>query len=106
MKRQNGDDVHKIVVIYGEAESSWIVDQVLAPAVYNVVAIPYVSATIAKVFSPTKPDFVILLDIGLAGEPVQDLCRQIRKESEKVPLFVLGFWGTGRPDPHAGSWGR
>jgi DNA-binding response OmpR family regulator len=82
--------VHKILVIYGEADSSWVVDQVLVPAGYDVSAIPYVSSPTAKVFSSTKPDLVIL-DIGLAGEPVQDLCRQIRKEWKNVLLFVLGF---------------
>jgi DNA-binding response OmpR family regulator len=30
------------------------------------------------------------IHIGLAGEPVQVLCRQIRGESKDVPLFVLG----------------
>jgi DNA-binding response OmpR family regulator len=80
--------VHRILVIYGDPESRWVFNQVLAPA-YDVVAVPYFPTVIAETFSQTKPDLVVL-DIGLAGEPVQDLCRQIRKESKNVPLFVLG----------------
>jgi DNA-binding response OmpR family regulator len=60
---------------------------------YDVVAVPYFPTVIAGIFSPTKPDLVVL-DIGLAGEPVQDLCRQIRNKSKDVPLFVLG---SGEP---------
>jgi DNA-binding response OmpR family regulator len=79
-------------VIYGDPESRWVLNQVLAPA-YDVIAVPYFPTVIAGIFSPTKPDLVVL-DIGLAGEPVQNLCRQIRKESRDVPLFVLG---SGEP---------
>jgi DNA-binding response OmpR family regulator len=75
-------------VIYGDPESRRVLNQVLARA-YDVVAVPYFPTVIAGVFSPIKPDLVVL-DIGLAGEPVQDLCWQIRKESKNVPLFVLG----------------
>jgi DNA-binding response OmpR family regulator len=84
--------VHRILVIYGDPESRWVLNQVLAPA-YDVIAVPYFPTVIAGIFSPTKPDLVVL-DIGLAGEPVQNLCRQIRKESRDVPLFVLG---SGEP---------
>jgi DNA-binding response OmpR family regulator len=80
--------VYRILVIYGDPDSRRVLNQVLAPA-YDVVAVPYFPTVIAGIFSPTKPDLVIL-DIGLAGKPVQDLCRQIRKESQNVPLFVLG----------------
>jgi DNA-binding response OmpR family regulator len=75
-------------VIYSDPESRSVLDQVLAPA-YDVVAAPYFPTVVAEVFSPTKPDLVVL-DVGLAGEPVQHLCRQVRKESKNVPLFVLG----------------
>ena len=75
-------------MIYGDPESRRVLNQVLARA-YDVVAVPYFPTVIAGVFSPIKPDLVVL-DIGLAGEPVQDLCWQIRKESKNVPLFVLG----------------
>jgi DNA-binding response OmpR family regulator len=85
-------DVHRILLIYGDPESRWALNQVLMPA-YDVVAVPYFPTVIAGIFSPTKPDLVVL-DIGLAGEPVQDLCRQIRKRSKDVPLFVLG---SGEP---------
>jgi DNA-binding response OmpR family regulator len=81
-------DVHRILVIYDDPESRRLLNQILTPA-YDVVAIPYFPTVIAGIFSPTKPDLVVL-DIGPAGKPVQDLCRQIRKESKNVPLFVLG----------------
>ena len=84
--------MHRILLIYGDPESRWALNQVLMPA-YDVVAVPYFPTVIAGIFSPTKPDLVVL-DIGLAGEPVQDLCRQIRKRSKDVPLFVLG---SGEP---------
>ncbi len=80
--------MQRILVIYGEPESRRVLNQVLAPA-YDVVAVPYFPTVIAGIFSPIKPDLVVL-DIGLEGKPVQDLCRQIRKESKDVPLFVLG----------------
>jgi two-component system OmpR family response regulator len=80
--------VHRILVIYDDPESRRMLNRVLASA-YDVVAIPYFPAVIAEVFSLTKPDLVVL-DLGLAGEPVQDLCWQIRKESKDVLLFVLG----------------
>jgi DNA-binding response OmpR family regulator len=80
--------VHRILVIYGDPESWRELNQALGPA-YDMVTAPYFPTVIAETFSRTKPDLVVL-DIGLAGEPVQDLCRQIRKESKTVPLFVLG----------------
>jgi DNA-binding response OmpR family regulator len=76
------------LVIYGDLDSRRVLNQVLGPA-YDVVAVPYFPTVIAGIFTPTKPDLVVL-DIGFAGDPVQDLCRQIRKESKDVPLFVLG----------------
>ena len=81
-------DVHRVLVIYGDSESRRLLNHVLGPT-YDVVAVPYFPTVIAGIFSPTKPDLVVL-DTGLAGKPVQDLCRQIRKESKDVPLLVLG----------------
>jgi DNA-binding response OmpR family regulator len=88
MNARMAADVHRILVIYGDPDSRWMLNQVLLPA-YDVIAVPYFPTVIAGVFAPTKPDLVVL-DIGLAGEAVQDLCRQVRKESKDVPLFVLG----------------
>ena len=85
-------DVHRILVIYGDPESRQLLNQVLTPA-YDVIAVPYFPTVIAGIFSPTKPDLIVL-DIGLAGKPVQDLCRQIRNESEDVPLLIVG---SGEP---------
>jgi DNA-binding response OmpR family regulator len=61
----------------------------LVPAGYDVVAIAYGSVAIADALSMIKPA-VVVIDIGFAGEPVQDLCRRIRKESHNLPVFVLG----------------
>ena len=80
--------MHRILVIYGDPKSRHLLDHVLGTT-YDVVAVPYFPTVIAGVFSPTKPDLVVL-DTGLVGKPVQDLCRQIRKESPDVPLLVLG----------------
>jgi CheY-like chemotaxis protein len=80
--------LHRVLVIYGDRESRLLLNQVLSPT-YDVVAVPYFPTVIASILSPIKPDLVVL-DTGLAGQPVQDLCRQIRKESKNVPLFVLG----------------
>ena len=82
--------MHRILVIYGDLESRRTVNQVLVSVGYEVVAVPYFPTVVAEVLLPTKPDLVIL-DIGPGGEHVQDLCRQIRKESKDVPLFVLGY---------------
>src|SRR6202020_3525663 len=87
-KMRTAADGHRILVIYGDPESRQELNQVLTPA-YDVVAVPYFPTVIAGIFSPTKPDLVVL-DIGLAGEPVQDLCRQVRKQTKDVPLLVLG----------------
>jgi PleD family two-component response regulator len=65
-------DVHRVLVIYSDPESRRVLNQVLAPA-YDVLAVPYFPTVIAGIVSPTKPDLVVL-DIGLAGELVQDLC--------------------------------
>ena len=80
--------MHRLLVIYGDSESRRRLNHVLG-LTYDVIAVPYFPAVIAELFSPTKPDLVVL-DTGLVGKPVQDLCRQIRKESPAVPLLILG----------------
>src|SRR5277367_2899948 len=88
MNARTAADVYRILLIYGDCESRSMLNQVLLPA-YDVLAVPYFPAVIAGVLALTKPDLVVL-DIGLAGKPVQDLCRQVRIESKDVPLLVLG----------------
>jgi len=99
MNARTAADVYRILLIYGDCESRSMLNQVLLP-VYDVVAVPYFPAVIAGVFAPTKPDLVVL-DIGLAGKPVQDLCRQVRIESKDVPLLVLG---AGEPSDRIRSF--
>ena len=82
--------MHRILVIYDDLESRRTVNHVLASAGYDVVAVPYFPAVIAEMLPPTKPDLVVL-DMGSAGDRLQNLCRQLRKESKDVPLFVLGY---------------
>jgi DNA-binding response OmpR family regulator len=82
-------DVKRIWVIYADSGSRRLLDQILIPAGYDVVAIAYGSVAITDALSIIKPG-VVLIDIGFAAEPVRDLCRRIRKESHHVPLFVLG----------------
>ena len=80
----------KRLVIHDDPRSRRALDQILAPAGYDVVAVSYPPVGIMNVFLLTKPALV-LLDIALSGQaPVEDLCRQLRSESEKVPIFVLG----------------
>jgi DNA-binding response OmpR family regulator len=82
--------VKKILVIHDDPRSRRALDQILAPAGYDVVAVSYPPVTIMDVFLSTKPALVVL-DIGFSGQaPVEDLCRQLRSESEEVPIFVLG----------------
>ena len=50
-------------------------------------------------FRATKPDFVIL-DLRMPKMNGQEVCRQIRKESEEVPIIIL----TGSAPPEPGVW--
>ena len=80
----------KILVIHDDPRSRRALDQILAPAGYDVVAVSYPPVAIMDVFLLTKPALVVL-DIGLSGQaPVEDLCRQLRSESEEIPILVLG----------------
>ena len=63
--------------------------KILAPAGYDVAAVTYSPVAVMDSFLTMKPALVVL-DIGLPGEPLEDLCRQLRRESKQVPIFVLG----------------
>ena len=82
-------------MIYGDPDSRWMLNQVLLPA-YDVIAVPYFPTVIAGVFAPTKPDLVVL-DIGLAGEPVPDFLPG-QERVEECSTFCVGCWSVGRPD--------
>jgi DNA-binding response OmpR family regulator len=83
-------DVQRILVIHDDPGSRQALDQILVPAGYDVVAVAYPPVAIMDAFLLTKPALVVL-DIGLSGQkPVEDLCRQLRRESKEVPIVVLG----------------
>jgi DNA-binding response OmpR family regulator len=81
--------VERILVIHDDPGSRQL-DQILVQAGYDVVAVAYPPVAIMDAFLTTRP-VLVGLDIGLSGKkPVEDLCRQLRKESKEVPFFVLG----------------
>jgi len=83
-------DVEKILVIHNnEPRSQQALGQILVRAGYDVVGVTYPPVTVMEAFLKTKPALVVL-DIGLSGKPVEDLCRQLRRESKDVTIFVLG----------------
>jgi two-component system, OmpR family, KDP operon response regulator KdpE len=83
-------DVEKILVIHNnEPRSQQALGQILVPAGYDVVGVAYPPVTVMEAFLKTKPALVVL-DIGLSGKPVEDLCRKLRGESREVTIFVLG----------------
>lgn len=83
-------DVERILVIHNnDPRSQQALGQILVPAGYDVVGVTYPPVTVMGTFLKTKPALVVL-DIGLSGKPVEDLCRQLRRESTEVPIFVLG----------------
>ena len=82
--------MQRILVIHDDPGSRRALDEILVPAGYDVVSVAYPPVAIMDAFLLTKPALVVL-DIGLSGQkPVEDLCRQLRRESKEVPIFVLG----------------
>lgn len=82
-------NAEKILVIHNDPRSQQALDQILVPAGYEVVGVAYPPTTIRNAFLKTQPALVVL-DIGSPGKPVRDICRQLRRESEEVPIFVIG----------------
>lgn len=83
-------DVEKILVIHNnDPRSQQALGQILVPAGYDVVGVAYPPVTVMDAFLKTKPALVVL-DIGMSGKPVEDLCRRLRTESKEVTIFVLG----------------
>jgi DNA-binding response OmpR family regulator len=82
--------VQRILVIHDDPRSRRALEQVLVPAGYDVVAVAYPPVAIMDAFLLTKAALVVL-DVGLSGQKrVEDLCRQLKRESREVPIFVLG----------------
>jgi DNA-binding response OmpR family regulator len=82
-------EVKRILVIYSDLRSLQALDEILAPAGYDVAAATFPPVAVMDAFLTMKPALVVL-DIGLPGEPLEDLCRQLRRESKEVPILVLG----------------
>jgi len=79
--------VEKILVIYDDPGSLQTLCRTLELADYNVTALA-AGPLALKVLRATNPGLVVL-DVHLPVQSSQSLCRQIRNESEHVPLFVL-----------------
>jgi DNA-binding response OmpR family regulator len=82
-------EVKRILVIYRDLRSLQALDEILAPAGYDVAAATFPPVAVMDAFLTMKPALVVL-DIGLPGEPLEDLRRQLRRESKEVPILVLG----------------
>jgi len=80
--------VGRILVIYDDPESERTVRRILESAGYDVIAAPCCGPSAMDVFHNTNPGLVVL-DVCLPRKSGQDLCRQIRGNSESVPLLVL-----------------
>lgn len=78
----------RILVIYDDPESERTVRRILESAGYDVIAAPCCGPSAMDVFHNTNPGLVVL-DVCLPRKSGQDLCRQIRGNSESVPLLVL-----------------
>lgn len=81
--------MQKILAIYGDTGAWRALDEMLSPAGYKLVGVPYVQGVVEEVLPLTKPDLVVL-DVGGSGETVRDLCGQVRTVSNDIPLLVLG----------------
>jgi len=76
-----------IMLVYDDTTSLRSLSRILESASYQVTPVDYESFAIG-VFYATMPDLVIL-DVCLQQNWGSELCRQIRNESQSVPLFVM-----------------
>src|SRR6478672_4395309 len=82
----------KILLIEDDRATRKALQQLLEPEGFLVETAQDGAQGLAA-FRATKPDFVIL-DLRMPQMNGQDVCRQIRKESEEVPILIL----TGSAD--------
>src|SRR5690349_24980566 len=91
-KRRKRQLMEKILVIEDDRATRKALQQLFEPEGFSVeVAQNGVEGLAA--FRATKPNFV-MLDLKMPKMGGQDVCRQIRKESEEVPIIIL----TGSAD--------
>jgi DNA-binding response OmpR family regulator len=76
-----------ILLVYDDTASLRTLSRILESASYHVTPVAHVSFVMG-VFHATMPDLVIL-DVCLQQNWGSELCRQIRNESQSVPLFVM-----------------
>ncbi len=84
--------MEKILVIEDDRATRKALQQLLQPEGY-MVEIAQDGAQGVAAFRSTKPNFVIL-DLRMPQLNGQEVCKQIRKESEEVPILIL----TGSAD--------
>src|SRR6476646_7552173 len=82
----------KILLIEDDRATRKALQQLLEPEGFLVESAQDGAQGLAA-FRATKPDFVIL-DLRMPKMNGQEVCRQIRKESEEVPIIIL----TGSAD--------
>ena len=80
--------VETILVIYDDPGSEPTVRRILESGGYDVITTPCCGSIPMEVFHNTNPRLVVL-DVCLPRKSGQDLCRQIRGNSESVPLLIL-----------------
>ena len=84
--------MEKILVIEDDRATRKALQQIFEPEGYLVQTAQDGAQGLAS-FRASKPDFVIL-DLRMPKVGGQDVCLQIRKESEDVPILIL----TGSAD--------
>jgi DNA-binding response OmpR family regulator len=84
--------MEKILVVEDDRATRKALQQLFEPEGYTLL-LAQNGAEGLQTFRSARPDFVIL-DLGLPQLGGQEVCRQIRKESEEVPILIL----TGSSD--------
>ncbi len=79
--------MEKILVIEDDRATRKALQQIFEPEGYSV-AVAQNGAEGLAIFRQERPNFVIL-DLRMPLANGQDVCRQIRKESEDVPILIL-----------------
>jgi len=84
--------MEKILVVEDDRATRKALQQLFEPEGYSV-AVAQTGPEGLSAFRASRPNFVIL-DLGLPQLGGQEVCRQIRRESEEVPILIL----TGSSD--------
>lgn len=84
--------MEKILIIEDDRATRKALQELFEPEGYTVEVTQNGTEGLAA-FRASRPNFVIL-DLRMPQLGGQDVCRQIRKESEEVPIIIL----TGSPD--------